>query len=125
SMTPGKRLEQIVGAGARIAQAEAWLDSAAAQRLDEIEQRAVDKAVAGGDVRTACGQQRPAGRLHADAEVNPRLDDVPAVDEQHHRASAAGHDSLQALGDQIEHPRRLAHYLTQAVAVEPVAIHAR
>ena len=24
-MTPGKRLEQIVGAGARIAQAEAWL----------------------------------------------------------------------------------------------------
>ena len=54
SVTAGERLKKIVGAGARIAQAEGGLDTALAERLDEIEQWPVNKAVAGGDVRAAC-----------------------------------------------------------------------
>src|SRR6185437_16659877 len=110
-MTLSERLQQIVGAGSRIAQAEGGLDTAAAEHFEKVDQRPVYETVTGGYVRAACGQQRPVGRFHSDAYVDARLDNVPSVNQQDHGAAALRDDSLQARGDKFEHPRRLAHDL--------------
>ena len=110
-MTLSERLQQIVGAGARIAQAEGGFDTAAAEHFEEVDQRPVTKPSLAETCAPHAGSSAPLADFDSDADVDARLDNVPSVNQQDHGASALRDDSLQARGDKFEHPRRLAHHL--------------
>ena len=69
------------------------------------------------------GRSSPPEFLRPSAEVEARLDNVPAVDEQHRDAAVTRDDRVDAIRDHFEQPRRALDYLREAVAVEPIAIH--
>src|ERR1700689_4454318 len=122
-MSRGERLQQVLQAAARVAHTVSRLDSVAVQAIGEAGERAVDKIVAG---RHASGTGRPqlaAEMAQSKSEIEPRLDDVPSMDEQHRDTAMPRDDCTDAIGDQLEQPRRPFDYLREAVAVEPIAIH--
>src|ERR1700691_5940151 len=123
AMARAERLQQILQAAARITHAIGRLNSVAMQALGGARESAVDEIVASGD---ASGTRRPQFAVQgsqSESEIEARLDDVPAVDEQHRDAAVARDDCADALRDQFEQPRRALDYLRKTVAVDPIAIH--
>src|ERR1700683_3982796 len=116
-MARAERLQQILQAAARITHAIGRLDSVAMQALGEARESAVDEIVASGD---ASGTRRPQFAVQgsqSESEIEARLDDVPAVDEQHRDAAVARDDCADALRDHFEQPRRALDYLRTALGV--------
>src|SRR5207253_4388576 len=115
-------LQKVLRAARGITHPEARCDSARGQCVRQSAKRAIDEGVGRGDSR---GSSRPKFLTmpsYTEPEVDPRLDDIPSVDDQNRRVLMALDDRAHALRDHREKPRRLSRELRHAIEVETIAI---
>src|SRR5271168_1978037 len=117
AMPRGERLQEVLQAAARVAHPVSRLDSVAMQAIGEAGERAVDKIVAGRDASGTGWPQLATKMAQSKSEIEARFDNVPSMDEQHRDPAMPRDDCADAIGDQLEQPRRPFDYLRQAVAV--------
>ena len=88
-------------------------------------QRAVNETLAGGNVRRGHGAQPPAVDAGAEAEIDTRFHDIPAMDHQDKHVTMTVGQFLNPLGKHRENPGRFARDIFDPIAVQGVAVHPR
>jgi hypothetical protein len=122
-MASGESLHQVLRAARRIAHPEGRDNSGAPEAIDQRAQRTAQKSIADRDMRVARRRERAAALGESHPDIDPRLNQVPAVNRQHQRPPLYGHHPFEPLRDHRQQPRRARGYLSEAITVDQVSIH--